>query len=93
MCYSRAETHREEDACRCILLAPAVPRLQEVSKKEHRSVGDKESSAAEILCLTAIVPRQRGQVQHMWSDTFWRLERTTGVRPDNLWQRCSNRAR
>ena len=82
-----------EDARRGTLLLPVVARLQEVSKNEHRSVKDKESSAAEILCLTAIVPWQRGQFQLMRSDTFWRTERTTGVMLDSLWQRFSNRAR
>ena len=91
--YCGAETHREEDARCCIVLLPVVARLQEVSKKEHRSVKDKESSAAEILCWTAIVPRQRGQVQLIRSAPFGRLEGTTGIMPENLWQRGNNRAR
>lgn len=56
--YFGAEIYHEEDARRCILLLPAVLRLQDVSKNEHRLVAGKESSAAEILFLTIIVARQ-----------------------------------
>ena len=84
------ETHHEEDASRRILLLKVVRRLQEVSKNEHRSVEETESSAAEILCWTAIIPRQRGQAQLIRSDSFWRTDRTSGVMPNSRWQRFSN---
>ena len=77
--YFGAGTHHEEDACRRILLLPVVLQLQDVSKNEHRLVADKESSAAEILFLTIIVPRQWGQAHDMRSDIFGRTDGTRVV--------------